>query len=281
METGSPPYGACEPRGLAALIIAAARTTLLGRGQTRKLLWRALARRAQRDGERAYDMPVRGARMRLYPFDNTVERKLLLRPEQYCAVEIGFLANILSDGGTFIDIGANIGAFTLPIAALPGVRVVAVEPNPSALERLTYNVAANGLADVAIEACALSDRDGEVALTVASDDIKLSGIEAKYAHGPKVTVPTRTLAGLLAAHAPAKPLVVKIDVEGHEDAILLPYFETAAPDAWPQAVVIETIDREDTPESLERLAELGYRTVFKTRANIGLVRSGVSGRAAG
>lgn len=63
-----------------------------------------------------------------------------------------------------LDVGAHDGAFTVPFAALPGSRVLAFEPLPSAFGRLR---AAVGAADnVALHATALGERDGQVTLTV-------------------------------------------------------------------------------------------------------------------
>ena len=52
----------------------------------------------------------------------------------------------LGPGTTFIDGGANLGYFTCQ-AAVWGAKVVAVEPDPVNRERLTTNLAANGLSD--------------------------------------------------------------------------------------------------------------------------------------
>jgi FkbM family methyltransferase len=55
------------------------------------------------------------------------------------------LAGIQPDG-PIVDIGANIGAFTLDCAArFPSIRIEAYEPNPRAFRMLTENIAANHL----------------------------------------------------------------------------------------------------------------------------------------
>src|SRR5262245_22223861 len=48
-----------------------------------------------------------------------------------------------SHGGTYLDIGANIGLTTIPIAQLPGVQCVAFEPAPENFRNLQANVRAN------------------------------------------------------------------------------------------------------------------------------------------
>ena len=46
-------------------------------------------------------------------------------------------------GGTYLDIGANIGLTTIPIAQLPGVQCIAFEPAPENFRNLQANVRAN------------------------------------------------------------------------------------------------------------------------------------------
>ena len=59
-------------------------------------------------------------------------------------------------GGVFVDIGANIGVFTLP-AALRARSVIAIEASPEIGEMLERNVRENGLTNVRVFKCAASD----------------------------------------------------------------------------------------------------------------------------
>ncbi len=66
------------------------------------------------------------------------------------------------------------------------------------------------------------------------------------------------------------PTVIKIDVEGHEDKVLLPFFDSMPAARWPRYVVIEAIEREGLPDCIAHMRSLGYRDDFKTRSNLGL-----------
>lgn len=69
----------------------------------------------------------------------------------------------VGDGDTVIDVGANIGLFSLFVKGVaPGATVFAFEPAPETFGLLQANIAAHGL-DVSAEACALSAADGEAA----------------------------------------------------------------------------------------------------------------------
>src|SRR6266498_1622686 len=103
------PYGAYSPHGLNWLLIGASRHTVLGRGEPRRALWRLLRSRRQ---ER-FDVLVGDVRMRLLPFESSLARRLLLRPQNYFLGEFAFLRRCLRGGGTLVDVGANIGAISL------------------------------------------------------------------------------------------------------------------------------------------------------------------------
>jgi FkbM family methyltransferase len=260
------PFGTFAPQGMARLLIAASRSTFLGHAEPRKLIWRALQRRH----ERCFDVSAHGAHMRLHPFDSSLERVLLLRPQKYCPEEFAFLRRSLAPGMTLIDAGANVGAMSLPFADLPGVEIVAVEASPVALARLAFNVAANGCKNVRIAPVALSDADGVVSFVSDARDLKLSAVDRDQAQGHGSIVPATTFASLLSKYDIGRPYVLKIDVEGHEDRVLLPFFAGHQPDDWPRHVLIEAIERQGIPECIGFMLAHGYRKVLATKQNVGL-----------
>ena len=78
--------------------------------------------------------------------------------------ELGF-HRALHRPGLLLDVGAHDGAFTRPFAALPGSRVLAFEPLPSAFARLEAALAPCP-AHVTLRRAALGDAPGEFTLTV-------------------------------------------------------------------------------------------------------------------
>ena len=117
-----------------------------------------------------------------------------------------------------VDVGANFGFWALA-AASRGCRVIAVEPVPETRARLAANAARNGLAErVEIVAAALSDADGPLSISVPGGE---SGQASAHPGGSgdsaTFDVAATTLDGLL-GDRPARFL--KIDVEGHEPAVL-------------------------------------------------------------
>ncbi len=149
--------------------------------------------------------------------------------------EMGFLLHLLRPDDLFVDVGANIGAYTILAAGVCGASVRAVEPAPAVLPHLAENLALNGIAAlVAIDPTALGEAEGPARLSAglgAANRILPTGRDTGG-----VSVPMTTLDALLAS---AVPVLLKLDVEGHEAPILRGAGRTLAA-ATLRAAIIET-----------------------------------------
>jgi Met-10+ like-protein len=78
----------------------------------------------------------------------------------YESETLAFLLRAVSGNGVFVDVGANIGAFTVPLAKqLDSVTVVAIEASPAVYPYLARNIELNGLRNIRLHHCAALDRD--------------------------------------------------------------------------------------------------------------------------
>jgi FkbM family methyltransferase len=115
----------------------------------------------------------------------------------------------LQPGDLFIDVGANVGVYSL-WAAGHGAKVVALEPGPLAASRLRANVALNPAFDVQVIEAALSDRSRTLTMDFHGDTTAhISAIGAE--------VVSLTLDEVIGDRIVAG---VKIDVEGAERLVL-------------------------------------------------------------
>ena len=57
--------------------------------------------------------------------------------------DMGFLLHVLRDGDLFIDVGANVGSYTILACAAIGARGYAIEPVPATYRRLVDNIRLN------------------------------------------------------------------------------------------------------------------------------------------
>jgi len=126
------------------------------------------------------------------------------------------LTRLLAPGDTFVDVGANNGYFALIAGRCVGAggTVVAIEPNPAAVERLARNVALNELATtIRILPIAVGESDGEGSLYVSTFEDGWTSLVPFRGSKPPVSVRVAMLDHLL---APCDSLVLKVDTEGTE-----------------------------------------------------------------
>lgn len=96
--------------------------------------------------------------------------------------EVDFIREHVRSGMTVVDVGANIGLFTLLFASLAGAsgRVYAFEPGPLSFGLLKTNLALNGYRSVTVENAAVSDFSGETELHICptgESDNRITGFE--------------------------------------------------------------------------------------------------------
>jgi len=123
----------------------------------------------------------------------------------------------LHEGETFLDVGCNYGIFSILASKVVGPkgRVIAVEPHPGALEVLRGNVAANRCENVEVLNVAFSDRTGSLSLSYNENG---AGPQTP-SDAPATVHAVQAMAGDEALRN-VIPAAMKIDVEGHEFAVL-------------------------------------------------------------
>lgn len=152
------------------------------------------------------------------------------------------LRRVLRRGDTFVDIGANFGLDSLigARAVRPTGCVHAFEPQPALAAMLRRSAALNGLTNLMLHEVALSNTDGVQSLQVPSDHSGAASLCCRVpGPGTSIPVPVRRGAPYFEAHGIGPIRLLKIDVEGHEAAVL----EGLAPifrDHPPAAVIFES-----------------------------------------
>ena len=171
--------------------------------------------------------------------------------------ELRLVRRVLGPGDTVLDVGANVGLYTLAMADAVGRegRVHAFEPNPSTLTRLKRNLALNGCDNVVVHAVAVGDRDAVVALRSA--DPTESGLATVVGDGTELArVPQVTLDDAAADHGFSSVALLKLDVEGAESSVLRGAADLIARGSLPR-VLFEALDGSTTTQAL--LHDAGYR----------------------
>lgn len=235
-------------------------------------IWGKFDKRWVRDILRKSLPPTRvtclGCDFIVHPRDNFTEFKMWEKglPPEHEATQA--LADRLE--GTdpvIVDVGANAGAFFLPILKTAGAkaRAVVFEPNPVMQSRLSQNISLNGLDEqVHVFDCAVSDAPGASVMHFPRNGNLGEGrVQVGYAHGSEdgLEVALRPLPECLAEADLGRVDFLKVDVEGLEDRVIVPllkgdkrlhptliYFEVAHDGVWslPLMEVLEAAGYQET-----------------------------------
>ncbi len=215
-------------------------------------------------------VPSAGLRLKLYK-DSKLCRMI------YCGGfevnELSFVGRYLREGDVFIDVGANIGLYTVMAAQNVGPKgtVYAFEPSTKSFKRLLGNIQLNGLMNVRPYQLALSNTKTQLKLTVPSDGHDAWSSLACPSLGEAFVdelVDTTTLDGFAEENElVGRIALAKIDVEGWESFVLEGARMTLSrPDA--PVLIIELNDTasrvagSSAKEVYQLLGSLGY-TMFR------------------
>lgn len=164
----------------------------------------------------------------------------------YCGLhefaDMAFLLHLLRPNDLFIDVGSNIGSYTVLASAVCRARSISFEPDPNTMRSLSRNVHANKIGDlVTLHEAAVGAQNGTVDFTSGHDTTNRV-ITGSSSTGRQVAV--RRLDDILVGES---PVLLKIDVEGYESEVIAGAMQTLKEPTL-AAIIIETVDKhiEDT-----------------------------------
>ena len=131
--------------------------------------------------------------------------------------EMGFLLHFLRAEDAFIDIGANVGSYTILASAVVGAKSFSFEPVPDTYHRLVQNVRLNEIEQlVSSYNMGVGEKPATMYFTSNLDTVN-HAISSDY-FGPKVEVQIISLDDVIKNENPS---LIKIDVEGFELPVIL------------------------------------------------------------
>ena len=239
---------------------------VLGSGQSadwvaraRKKIWRLLRSPFEVEW-------LEGLRLTLYP-GNEICRSIFVTG-RYEPNEFSWLQCVLKPGMTFLDVGANLGLYTLFASrrVSGNGRVIAIEPSSREMELLRKQVEQNSLGNVSLLSVALLDHPAEVVLLIASanhaghNTLGAFGYNTELENREKVRA--LRLDDVVESAQLKRVDVIKMDIEGAELAALRGAAGTLAQHR--PSLLMELSDRAlqhqnaSSAEVLSLLADYGY-----------------------
>jgi FkbM family methyltransferase len=253
-------FGAFPPTQVQKSVIDLARAAAFGNGYLRNVATYALLKLRAAPIDHDYF----GLKYRFYLGQYASARHMLLTPNWSEVRERAFVIENMPENGTFLDLGCNAGFYLFHAAAhRPNARIIGFEPVARHFGALSFNIRNNNLSNVEVLNVALSDREGEIMFDSVEESIVTGG-------GNTYPVKTRPLLAVLQEREIKSVNCMKIDVEGAEDSVLMPFFRAAPPTLWPQAVIIEDNTALWKENCVQFMLDNGYREMWRSRLNIAL-----------
>jgi FkbM family methyltransferase len=194
----------------------------------------------------------------------------------YDSDELAFLESNYKQGDWFLDIGANMGFYSLFFAKRhTGMKVLAFEPDPYNADKFKKNILLNSLKNITLCEYALAEENTEMELMLntgnnrGGNSLVLRQTEF-CGEDVCISVACKTLPDALAENGVDRIGILKIDVEGYEYPILKRFFSVAPQELFPRAMIVEAFG-----ENIERvggsplqlLVKKGYTLVYHVRNN--------------
>lgn len=171
--------------------------------------------------------PNRGTReMALFGFKVRLDLSDLVQRNVYLGTyepqESALIRRFLRPGMTFVDVGANVGYYSLMASASAGPtgRVLAIEPNPDLCECLEQTIRENRIRNIVVAQAAMAEESGWADLFIPKQPGNNTATMVPHEGGTPVRVRVLTLDEYLEQQQITTVDFLKIDVEGFEDKVL-------------------------------------------------------------
>lgn len=134
--------------------------------------------------------------------------------------DMAYVLHLIDDQDMFVDIGANVGSYTILACAVKGAHGICCEPVPSTYEKLLDNIGINRLQSrVTPLPIGVSDQAGQLRFSTMKYDVYNHAIleDGTDSIEPSVLIPVQTLDSILSG---ISATAIKIDVEGFETMVV-------------------------------------------------------------
>ncbi|MDB2611311.1 FkbM family methyltransferase [Gammaproteobacteria bacterium] len=213
------------------------------------------------------DTELFNAKLRLYTKGNVSEKRALFSPQIFEKEERDFISSKCNDHSTFIDIGSNIGLYSFSVGSVyktfKNTKIYSIEPHPFLFQRLKYNASLNMDIPIYPREIALMDKSGKFKLDTPNENLG----QGKISHSGQHEVIAKSLIDFVNDESIESIAAIKIDVEGNEENIIIPFLDIAEKKLLPLIIILEKNDDAWKTDLLKKLKYKGYIVKKKTRMN--------------
>ena len=258
-------FGQYEPNFIVKIIIYITRNIGTNWFSKRLIfLFRKIAILLSRD---CIDTDLFGTKLRLYTKGNVSEKRALFSPQIFEKDERDFIKSRCRDNSVFIDIGSNIGLYSFSVGSVykefKNTKIYSIEPHPSLFQRLKYNALQNKDIPIYPREIALMDKSGEFKLDTPDENLG----QGKISDSGKHRVIAKNLIDFIKDEKIKNISAMKIDVEGNEESVIIPFIENTNKKLLPLIIIIENNKSSWKTDLIKLLEEKGYLIKKKTRMN--------------
>jgi FkbM family methyltransferase len=194
---------------------------------------------------------------------------VLFTPNYFDRRERKFIKSIVREGDLIVDVGANIGIYTLLFGALVGPmgRVLSIEAERDNARRLRHNIALNDMPWITVHEVGVSDKFERLPLSIDEDgnagahSFLMAGDPAKGQH-----INCKPLSVLLDPGRRAR--LIKLDIEGFEYRVLKQFIADIKDSGRPDYIMLEDVPSLREGDAVELLVNAGYRVLDRINFNV-------------
>ncbi len=193
--------------------------------------------------------------------------------------EIKFLKNKIENNSWFVDIGSNIGLYSLNISNINSkykkVKTFSIEPNPIIFERLKKNyqllVSQNKFVknNFLLKNCAIGDSEsfGKIDKKVDHANVKIIKNKKNNINKKFIKIKITKLSYLLKKYKIKNISCIKIDTEGYEFKIIKNFFKKDNIKFFPKYLIVEHNNEKNYIRNEQIILKNNYEIIFTTNSN--------------
>ena len=213
------------------------------------------------------DTNLFNAKLRLYTKGNVSEKRALFSPQIFEKDERDFIKDKCQDNSVFIDIGSNIGLYSFSVGSVykkfKNTKIFSIEPHPLLFQRLVYNAMQNRDIPIYPREMALMEKSGQFKLDTPDENLGQGIVSESGEHN----VIAKNLIDFINDENIKNISAMKIDVEGNEESVIIPFINNSNRKLLPLIIIIENNNVLWKTDLIRILEEKGYLLKKKTKMN--------------